>query len=57
MCRGKDGGKIRKGKEEKIEGGAKTKDKKALTGNERLEREGHNGFTPTRHCCVQVHAI
>lgn len=56
MCRGKDGGKMRKGKEEKW-GSRKTKDKKALTGNEKLEWAGHNGFTPTRHCCAQVHAI
>lgn len=54
---GQGRGKNEKGQEGKIEGVAKTKDKKALTGNERLECEGHSGFTPTLHCCVQVNAI
>lgn len=27
------------------------------TGNERLEREGHNDLSRTFHCCVEVHAI
>lgn len=27
------------------------------TGNERLEREGHNDFGCTLHCCVEAHAI
>lgn len=54
MCRGKDGEKWGRARR-KNEGVGKTKDKKALTGNERLEWEGHNGFTPTRHCCAQVY--
>lgn len=54
---GQGRGESRKGQGGNIEGEAKTKDKKALTGNERLECEGHNGSTPTLHCCVQVHAI
>lgn len=49
--------KNKKGQGGKIEGVAERKDKKALTGNERLGCEGHNGFPPTLHCCVQVHAI